>query len=134
VLVCRQAAHVTVTLTRNLGVYVVRTVAQLAPANLDQSKLAEIVDELGYRIDSADQPAPALINHFTRLIPSAAADLAARWKTHGATFLEFYELLRRDDLTHDQRADLRQQLLAATDVTDYGIIDAADVEIPWDHP
>lgn len=133
VLVCRQAAHVTVTLTRTLGVYVVRTVAQLAPGNLEPAKLAEIVDELGYRIDSNDEPAPALINHFTTLIPAAAAELAGRWKTYGATFLAYYEQLRRDDLSHVDRAYLRQQLLTATDVTDYSAVDPPDAAIPWDH-
>ncbi|MDN5748978.1 MAG: hypothetical protein L0H64_10765 [Pseudonocardia sp.] len=135
VLVCRQAAHVTVTLTKTLGAYVVRTVRQLAPANIDQTKLAEVTDELGYRIDSSDDPAPALINHFTTLIPAAAAELATQWRTFGSTFLPLYELLRRDDLERCERTDLRQQLLDAASVIDYGSrrTSEQDNEVPWDH-
>ncbi|MGE0346600.1 MAG: hypothetical protein AB7N73_12360 [Gemmatimonadales bacterium] len=131
VLVCRQAAFVTISVTRKLGVYVVRTVAQLAPSNLDEIKLAEVTTELGYRIDNGDEPAPALIKHFTTHIPGAAAGLAELWKSVGSGLLPYYQQLRRDDLTHEERDELRRQLLDAADITDYSDTDRAD-EIPWD--
>lgn len=91
VLVCREAAHVTMTLTNTLGVYVVRTKRQLAPESIDADKLAEVINELGYRIDRSDQPAPALVNHFTTLIPAAAPALAAKWRALGCTLLPLFD-------------------------------------------
>lgn len=78
------------------AIYVVSTKRQLAPESIDAGRLAEVVDELGYRIDRSDQPAPALVNHFTKLIPTAAPALAAKWRTCGSTLLPLYESLRRD--------------------------------------
>lgn len=99
--------------------------------------LAEITDELGYRIDSIDDPAPALINHFTTLIPAGAAELATQWRTFGSTFLPLYELLRHDDLERYERNAFRQQLLDAASVIDYGATSREtsdqDDEVPWDH-
>jgi hypothetical protein len=138
VLVCRQTAHVTGILTSTLGVYVVRTVTQLAPANLNPSKLAEVVNELGYRINSSDEPAPALINHFNTLIPAAAPQLASRWRTVGSKFLPYYQQLRRDDLDRAEREALREELLAAVSITDHGspatthqVMNLGDDETPW---
>jgi hypothetical protein len=134
VLVCRQAAHVTVSLTNTLGAYVVRTVRQLAPGNINADRLTEVVTELGYRIDASDEPAPALLNHFATLIPQKATELADRWKRLGATLLPLYEQLRRDDLDQEERETLRQELLDAAGVIGYAAAhDATGGDMaPWD--
>jgi hypothetical protein len=119
VLVCREAAHITIKLTYNIGVYVIRTVNQLAPESLDADRLNEVVSELGYRLARSNEPAPALVSHFTTKIPGAAAELAQRWRAVGAGFLRYYELLRRDDIDREQRDDLRSQLLDAVGIIDH---------------
>jgi hypothetical protein len=123
VLVCRQTAYLTNKLIYELGVYVIRTKNQLAPPNLDDTKLGEVVTELGYRIDNSPEPDPAMIRHFNTLIPADARELSERWRTGGAAFLPLYEQLRRDDLDRPTRDALRAQLLSDTGLTDYGNAD-----------
>lgn len=119
VLVCREAAHVTGTLTNALGVYLLRTKRQVAPPSLAEERVREVVDGLGYKIDRTDQPPPALVSHFSDKIPPRASDLAMRWRDVGSQFLTFYETLRREDLPRNDRDQLREELLHEVDVRDY---------------
>jgi hypothetical protein len=55
-------------------------------------------------------PDRLLRSHFGSALPSVAASAAANWRDRGATWIDHYAELRRDDLPRDQRRALAEDL------------------------
>lgn len=105
VLVCRRCQYTTFRMAKDLGFFVIETIAQavLPHSEAPQNTVNDINAELGYNLSRSSDANPHITSTLARSLPKGAMGIVARWRATAPILKDHYNPLRGTKLSPSER-------------------------------